>query len=176
MLFKALASRGHQLTVVAPNVPTESIQNITFIHLEQTYLTIMKHYEKEMAGSSAMPSNSFMSMVMWYKYQMTTTKGILASEGFQTAIELKAEQNAKFDLIIFDSSNGPSGLLNLAHLYPDAPIVGISAFTVFPEVFELARSGGSNPSMVPYFTTLYDEQMNYWQRIYNTVHYVASHL
>uniref|UniRef100_A0A182K8V2 UDP-glycosyltransferases domain-containing protein n=1 Tax=Anopheles christyi TaxID=43041 RepID=A0A182K8V2_9DIPT len=162
VLVDALAARGHNLTVVSPDIERKPKANVTYIHLEKTYDTIhegataIDFYEMAQAGIVE-------SMKIFYEYAISMCIGILGSEGYQTIMNYPRDY--KFDLVLYDFTCGPC-LLAVYHRFGQPPMVGVTGFNTPPYTTDLI-GGHKYYAYVPYYTLDYDSSMNFFQRFYN---------
>ncbi|XP_037945001.1 UDP-glucosyltransferase 2, partial [Teleopsis dalmanni] len=171
VLFKGLADRDHELTVITPVVGGELHRGINYLLLDDVYDAVQKSFENDHSDTMAI-FRPFRNTLKWYERELHTCKAIYASKGFRKAYELSKLEARNFDLIIYDVTYGP-GCLWLTHYFKDVPIVGISAYGITPKLLHMARSGAGalQPSTRPHFTSELGENMNFFQRLYNSALY-----
>ncbi|XP_053674713.1 UDP-glucosyltransferase 2-like [Anopheles nili] len=163
-LMEGLAARGHNLTIVSPDIEVKQKPNLTYIHLEETYDTIhegataIDFYEMAQAGILE-------SMKIFYDYAMSMCIGILRSKGYQTIMNYPNDY--KFDLVLYDFTCGPC-LMALYHKFGQPPMVGVTGFNTPPYTTDLI-GGHKYYAYVPYYVLDYDVSMNFFQRFYSAV-------
>uniref|UniRef100_A0A182NJS8 UDP-glycosyltransferases domain-containing protein n=1 Tax=Anopheles dirus TaxID=7168 RepID=A0A182NJS8_9DIPT len=167
-LMEALAARGHNLTVVSPDIERKATPNVTYIHLEETYnvihegATAIDFYEMAQAGIVE-------SMKIFYDYAISMCIGILGSKGYQTIMDYPSDY--KFDLVLYDFTCGPC-LLAVYHRFGQPPMVGVTGFNTPPYSTDLI-GGHKYYAYVPYYTLDYDVNMNFFQRLYSAgIHWI----
>uniref|UniRef100_A0A182FZT7 UDP-glycosyltransferases domain-containing protein n=1 Tax=Anopheles albimanus TaxID=7167 RepID=A0A182FZT7_ANOAL len=164
VLVDALAAKGHNLTIVSPDVEKKVKPNITYIHLEKTYDTIHEGSTAidfyEMAQSGVLES-----MVIFYDYAISMCTGILSSEGYRTIANYPDDY--KFDLVVYDYTCGPC-LMALYVKFGQPPLVGVTAFNIPPYTTDLI-GGHKYYAYVPYYTLDYDSRMSFIERFNNAI-------
>ncbi|ETN60648.1 glucosyl/glucuronosyl transferase [Anopheles darlingi] len=164
VLVDALAAKGHNLTIVSPDVEKKVKPNITYIHLEKTYdaihegATAIDFYE--MAQSGVLES-----MFIFYDYAISMCTGILNSEGYRTISNYPDDY--KFDLVVYDYTCGPC-LMALYVKFGQPPLVGVTAFNIPPYTTDLI-GGHKYYAYVPYYTLDYDSKMSFFERVNNAI-------
>lgn len=104
-----------------------------------------------------------------YDVSINSTDSLSRSDNFQRFIQ----QKEHFDVVIFEIfvCDAMVGLGN----YFNAPIIGFS--TIGPTKWTSDLVGLSdNPSYMPYISNGYSDEMNFWQRIYNSMSYLYEDL
>lgn len=166
VLFNELANKGHNVTILSVDLPkyTQDIPpNVTYIHLEKAYdVLIQSSTKKDILRTMGLAAISPI-----YKWSVDSTQGILESRGWNTLMDYP--DNFKFDLIIFDYTIG-NCLLGFVHKFNNPPLIGISPFLNNPAVIDLIGNP-LFPAYVPHWSTAYDIQMNFLERIHNTMVY-----
>lgn len=172
-----MTTKGHSLTVVTPfrDWDLESEANIDYIFLEDTLKHLKQRYENRDA-ENLLKQSVWKSLIHWYDQQMATCQGNLESQGFSEILQLALKGNHKFDLIIYDLTYGPGCLLHLAYFFKNVPIVGIISSSLTANVLSVNQQVTFNPSLDPYVLTDFTQNMNYWQRLYNTALYGFDYL
>ncbi|TMW52182.1 hypothetical protein DOY81_002741, partial [Sarcophaga bullata] len=169
VLLTSLSNRGHGLTVVTPTIKwdLETEANIDFIFLENTRNHLEQRYENRNAVSF-MDQSVWKSLIHWYDQHMATCQGNLESKGFSDILQLALKQKHKFDLIIYDLTYGPGCLLHLVDLFENVPLVGITSSSLTSDILNINPQLALNPALDPYVLSDFTQNMNYWQRLYNT--------
>lgn len=99
-----------------------------------------------------------------YDVSINSTDSLLRSENFESFLQEKQH----FDVVIFEIFVCDA-MVGLGH-YFDAPVIGFS--TVGPTKWTSDLVGLVDfPSYMPYIGNGYSDQMNFWQRMYNSITY-----
>ena len=172
-----MSNRGHGLTVVTPTIKwdLEPETNIDFIFLEKTRKHLKQRYENR-STSNSMDQSIWKSLIHWYDQHMATCQGNLESNGFSEILQLALKGTHKFDLIIYDLTYGPGCLLHLAYLFENVPLVGITSSSLTSDILNMNQRETFNPALDPYILSHFTQNMNYWQRLYNTALYGFDYL
>ncbi|XP_030378353.1 UDP-glucuronosyltransferase 3A1-like [Scaptodrosophila lebanonensis] len=175
VLLHELATRGHNLTILSVDVPRPNEQvpdNVTYIHLERAY----DMYKQRGEGGSNESITSFIglggfeSIRPFYKFGLETARHIAKSNGMQQL--LNYPDDFHFDLIVNDYTMGPY-LLGFVHKFRYPPILGMSAFHNPPITMDF-MSNTYLPALTPFHSTSYSPQMNFFQRLHNTLIFAAD--
>lgn len=168
-LMEAIAARGHNVTIISPDVEKTAQANIHYIHLEEVYPTLYNGSDKidiiEMANK-----NAFAEIPLFHDFGLKICEGILKSKGL-TQI-LNYPKDFKFDLVIHDLTCGAC-LLGVSEYFNSPPVIGISAF--LNPLYKTQSVGGHNyPAYAPYYALPYDKYMNFFQRVHSVALYAAD--
>lgn len=170
VLMEALAAKGYNLTIVSPDIEKVQKPNLTYIHLEETYHTI--HDGDTAIDLYEMAQESLVkSMVTFYDFGISLCEGVLRSKGLEAI--LNYPDNFKFDLVLYDFTCGPC-LIGLYHKFGQPPLVGVTAFNIPPYTVDYI-GGHKFPAYIPYYTLTYDSDMNFFQRLQNTIIYTLDY-
>ncbi|XP_030372776.1 UDP-glucuronosyltransferase 2B7-like [Scaptodrosophila lebanonensis] len=172
VLLHELARRGHNLTILSVDLPRDDDPvpaNVSYIYLERAY-DMYNDVEDKMTIEYIVNANSFQNIARTYEYGLRTAKLIAASQGMQQLLDYPADFH--FDLIINDYTLGPY-MLGFAHRFRYPPIVGISAYQN-PHTTLDFMSNTYSPALTPYQWTAYSENMNFLQRLHNTLIFAAD--
>ncbi|XP_055623108.1 uncharacterized protein LOC129766560 [Toxorhynchites rutilus septentrionalis] len=157
--IEALAAKGHNLTVVSADVENIPKANITYIHLEKAY-----SYLHEVLDLSEMANkNTFGGVRDLYAWGTGMCKGVLNSNGMHRIMDYP--DDFKFDLVIADVTLGPC-MFGLLHKFGNPPIIGVTAYNN-PSYTPDFVGGRKEHGYVPYVMLNYDDDMNFFQRVYN---------
>lgn len=161
-IYLQLVKSGHNVTVLSPDIDQDSIPNLHYLWTEKVYKEIYEGPNPlnvidliDLTGVAAIPS-------MW-DFCEKNAKGTFDSNGFKTL--LSYPDDFKFDLILFDFSCGPY-LLGFLHKFNYPPLVGLSAFSVPPYVYDYI-GGHRQPAYVSHFVLHYGNDMTFFQRLHN---------
>lgn len=169
-LMHELGRRGHNLTILSCDIPKKGQilpENIHYIHLENVYKSM---YESD-SGSEQLDISEFFGksgifhLHEFYEYIDFISPGILSSKGFQQL--LNYPNDFPVDLIIYDSTAGPS-LLGFLEKFKNVPLVGVTPFLNPPTTSDLTGSH-MFPGYIPHWYTTYDVDMNFFERIDNSL-------
>lgn len=168
-----LAERGHNLTILSVDLPRPDVKvptNVSYIHLERAY----DFYDAEGADkidiSAFIGIGNYVTIPIHYDFGLKTAKNIARSQGLLQL--LNYPDDFKFDVIINDYTLGPY-LLGFAHKFRYPPIIGMTAFHNAPITLDF-MSNHYFPALVPYYSTLYNANMSFLQRLDNTLVFAAD--
>ncbi|KAH8369563.1 hypothetical protein KR093_000152, partial [Drosophila rubida] len=167
VLLYELAERGHNLTILSVNLPRASDKvpaNVTYIYLERAYDFYTDDKDK-IDINSFIGIGSYETIPILYKFGIKTAEFITLSKGLQQLLDYP--DDFKFDVIINDYTMGPY-LLGFVHKFNYPPVIGITAFHNKPLVLDF-MSNSYFPALIPYYSTLYNPKMNFFQRFDNTL-------
>lgn len=159
-LLKALAERGHDLTVIGHFPMKEPIRGYKDVLLDDSEGKFVNFFD----------INTFSGR----RYEMYLAPLILAYFGYKACAEglntpsLKEflRKNETYDLIIAEYFNGDC-FLGFAHKYK-VPVVGLSSCTMMPWLND--RFGNSdNPSYIPDNLMDFSDDMSFRERVENTL-------
>lgn len=169
-LIKALAARGHNITVLSADIDPKPPANVTYLHMEGVYEQFSKENDIELIGDTVgSPSDSV--KFLW-DYAELACVGCLWSNGVRQL--LAYPDQFQVDLILYDYTLGPC-LLGFQHKFNYPPVVGITAFNIPAHAAEIW--GGHNYyAYVPLFALNYDSVMTFWQRVENTYLYAYDYM
>lgn len=166
-LMKALASKGHEVTVIS-NFPQKApFPNLTDINLRPE--------------DASLATNSIdVDMFSKRHYQHYLTPLMLLLLGIKSCTENLPQKDVQdlikeqphFDLIIMEFFNTKC-FLGVAHKLR-APVIGLSSCTLMP-FFDSPLAYPSNPAYVPNNFMPFSDSMGFLERVENTVCYVYHH-
>lgn len=78
---------------------------------------------------------------------------------------LNYPHNFKFDLVLYDYTNGPC-LLPFLHKFGNPPLIGMSAYGN-PSYTVPVAGGHQYYSYVPHNLIIADDNMPFWERVFN---------
>ncbi|KDR22771.1 UDP-glucuronosyltransferase 2C1, partial [Zootermopsis nevadensis] len=161
-LVKELANRGHQVTVLSPFPQKSPVPNYTDIHTGRTRDDLFQ--QTGATNSFDLPKLSYFSVVMmlWGLGEILCDK-VLQEKEVQDLINSNDQQ---FDLIIVEAFVNDC-FLGFAHKFK-APIVQVVSFGGASWMGDWV--GNPNPySYVPDPFQNFSDQMDFWERILNTL-------
>lgn len=163
-LLKALADRGHQLTVFTTHLFDYNNANVTQIHLDESVGINKRIVNQHSHSKKSVLGKSLTELQLHYEL----TKYHLKNQQIQKLIA-KGRRN-DFDLILFESYvNHP--LMALSDLF-DCPIIVSTAITMpFPMMDFIGAE--TNPTIYPEhtLTTYRDGDLTFLQRLHSITHY-----
>ncbi|XP_069681581.1 UDP-glucosyltransferase 2-like [Periplaneta americana] len=164
VLIRALAARGHQVTVISTDVDADNVPNLTSIKIEGVYETLRNSYDFETFGDQS-DTGVISSTFGWVEVLCKTE---FRSEG--TKQLLSYSSNEPFDLIITEASWAEC-FFGFIQKFGSPPVVAISGYGVHP--WSAAAMGvPDNPSYIPVSLLPYSSTMTLTQKIYNSyIHY-----
>lgn len=158
-----LAKKGHNLTILSPDIDKEKIPNVHYLWAEKAYSTLYNGTDSVNILDLS-HENPFSSIVsVWGVWGYLACKGLVTSDGFATL--LNYPDNFKFDLVLFDFTCGPC-LTGFIHKFNYPPVVGLTAFSVPSYIYQYL-DGHKQPAYVPHYTVDYDKNMNFIDRLQN---------
>lgn len=166
-IFYKLAAKGHNLTILSPDVDKENTSGVHYIWAEKVYSTLYNGSKaidiKDMANQS-----SYQAVLSFHGWMRASCQGYNKSKGFQTL--LNYPNDFKFDLVIVDYTCEPC-LLGFLKKFNYPPTLGVSAFSV-PHFTYNFIGGHRQFSYVPHFDAEYESKMNFFERLDNFLLYL----
>lgn len=160
-----LAQHGHNVTALSVNVDFNAPENVTYIHLENTYNVLYGNGKANNDILKRSEENPFQATLSFYKFATLGCIGATRSAGLQKLMEYP--DDFRFDLVIYDFTCGPCAL-GFLHKFNYPPLVSLSGFSI-PQ-FSHHLVGGHKPtSYVPHFSLRYDAKMDFIQRMTNFI-------
>lgn len=170
-IYLGLVGKGHNLTVLSPDIDEISTPNLHYLWSEKVYEALYDGPNPlnitelvDLTGVTAIPS-------MW-EFCQKNAEATFNSSGFKAL--LNYPDGFKFDLVLFDFSCGPF-LLGFLHMFNYPPVVGLSAFSIPPYVYDYL-GGHRQPSYVSHFVLHYGSEMSFMERLHNHVVMAAEDL
>ncbi|XP_021912895.1 UDP-glucuronosyltransferase 2C1-like [Zootermopsis nevadensis] len=161
-LMFELASRGHQVTVVSPFPVKEPIPNYTHITVESDMNDLMGGHVSSNVFDMQSIGPLKMTFFMWLMGEALCDH-VLQNDNIQKLIHSK---DLHFDLVIVEVFINEC-VLGFAHKF-NAPIIQVCTYG--GGNFMADWVGSPNPySYVPDEFLPYEDKMNFWERMYNTV-------
>ncbi|XP_066998948.2 UDP-glucosyltransferase 2 [Anabrus simplex] len=158
-IMKALAARGHQVTVISPNPLPISPANYTDVDLTHSYEHMRSRFD--WASLPTMTGQEFVSTVFTYLVELCDSQ--LSSKSLQ---DFMRTNNETFDLVIYEP-HGYQCYFGLYHKVGSPPLIG---------VFSLGSLSGSlwaignpdHPAYSPDWGNPFSDHMTFLERMYNT--------
>ncbi|KAK9498367.1 hypothetical protein O3M35_003015 [Rhynocoris fuscipes] len=162
-IFRELAARGHNVTIVSPfpqKKPTPNITDIVLPNLLESFLA------KSPVQDWADKDNIFVKMFGLWMFGKVGLIEVLQLETLQNFIK---NDNTKFDLVIAELWFIQFPLVAFGHKY-NAPVIAISPSALFPIVADL--TGNDIPlSYAPLTMFKFDDRMTFFERAQNVFMY-----
>ncbi|KAK9498366.1 hypothetical protein O3M35_003015 [Rhynocoris fuscipes] len=158
-IFRELAARGHNVTIVSPfpqKKPTPNITDIVLPNLLESFLA------KSPVQDWADKDNIFVKMFGLWMFASFGLIPVLETEELQNFI---METNLQFDLVITETWFVQFPLIAFGHKY-NAPVVAISPSILFPIAAEF--TGNDIPvSYAPLTMFAFNDRMSFLERAQN---------
>ncbi|XP_011193314.2 UDP-glucosyltransferase 2-like [Zeugodacus cucurbitae] len=163
--LKALAARGHEVTVISAFPQKKPLRNFRDISIEE----VLNGYEETIVNVIREKYNKWQELNLYYNFFTGVTLSVLKSPKVQELLR----SNAHFDLIIVEALQ-MDAIYALAHHY-NASLIGVSTYGADPTIDELV--GNTSPtSYVPLPLSELSDRMSFWQRLQNVWHYLLHQL
>ncbi|XP_071447734.1 UDP-glycosyltransferase UGT5-like [Hetaerina americana] len=162
-LITALLERGHNMTILSPEVEPESNSNKKEIPLKGSYdLVKLKSFHEEMSGKSY-----FAVMRQQWRKSVEICNHQLHTEG---ALELLSMPPDAFDLILIETILNDCFYLYIRHFGGGSkiPVVGLTAVGSGPWTDGIMGIRVP-PSVSPLYVLPYTSHMSLWQRFHNAL-------
>lgn len=166
VIFNSLVAKGHNLTILSPDIDDDYLPGLNYILAEKVYETIYN------ATSSVnimehINMDFITAIISFYGYGNTSCTGFYVSQGFLTL--LNYPDDFKFDLILVDYIFEPC-LLGFVHKFKYPPTIAVNPFSVPNYIYEFI-GGHTQPSYVSHVNVEYDADMTFFQRVHNFLSY-----
>nr|CAD7453224.1 unnamed protein product [Timema tahoe] len=162
-LMKALAARGHQVTVVSPDSDPDSGANLTYIVLEESYEHIRDNFKYE----TGLGDTFFRTLEMFGEWCYMNCEHQLSSKGGKQI--LGYPDGKMFDLIISEAAYTEC-FMALIPKFGNPPVVLVSAVGIPPNVDRMTGTPAS-PSYIPDYRLPFSDHMDFWERMQNLITY-----
>lgn len=169
MLARALAERGHQVTLITTSEVKESVPNVTVFVLDRAY---DQASEIDLLSDDFERLSPFANLELGNLWNTITCRRMATGPTFKKFLNKFPEDRKTFDLIIHDSAYCEI-FLGLVHRFGYPPHVTITAYGS-PQYYSEAAGNFDNPSIVPQYLLSYTQHMTYMQRVYSTLIYFYS--
>ncbi|KAJ9581435.1 hypothetical protein L9F63_023367, partial [Diploptera punctata] len=163
-LARALAARGHQVTVLSPDVDKgPAIPNLKYILIDGVYDEIREAFDYEESFHGGVVNDVNM-MLDWVSY---SCEKCFQSKNIQEF--LKSSSSEKFDLIITEAAFGEC-FLGLIPKFGNPPVVAVSAFGIVPPT-AIMMGTPINPSFVTNMLLEFSGDNNFLRRFQNFLYH-----
>lgn len=162
-IFKRLTENGHNVTVLSPDPNKATIPNLHYILAEAVYPTLYASPEA-INLTAFLDMNGFQTSAETWRFCHMTSEGFANSNGLQTL--LKYPNTFKFDLVMLDFSCGPF-LLGFLHKFKYPPMMGFTAFSVPPYVYDFVGGHKRMAYVVHYAANLDANHLSFTDRLLN---------
>ncbi|GLH16131.1 uncharacterized protein LOC108744108 [Gryllus bimaculatus] len=159
-VLKALAARGHQITVISPDPLKEPVANYSDVDLSFSY----EDFRQSITFAGMADVNPIRMMKMMTPTLLSVTEKQLASKPIQDFLKYNVSDG--FDLIFFEWF-GYEAYYGLIHAVGSPPIVGIVSLGGSAIQYN-AIGNPNNPAVNPEVLAGYSDRMTFWQRLDNT--------
>ncbi|XP_069697550.1 UDP-glucosyltransferase 2-like isoform X2 [Periplaneta americana] len=164
-LLKALASRGHDITMVGHYPLKTPVANYTDISLRGSLPSEIE----QISVREVSDLGYFKVLYMFWQYQVEMCSKVYESPNLQKLIA----SDIQFDLIITHLF-GADCFLGFSHLFK-APVISIVTSVSLP--WGADRIGNvDHPAYIPNYFLPFSDRMSFWQRLVNTVFIEAAKL
>ncbi|KNC24650.1 hypothetical protein FF38_13551, partial [Lucilia cuprina] len=154
--LKALAAKGHEMTVINAFPQKQSIANFRDVPV----IEVHDNYA-ELVESAKIKRNKWEEMTFMAGFFLNLTETVVKNPGVQ-----KLLNNEKFDLVIVEALHTDAWYAFARHF--NAPLIGLSSFGTDPIIDELM--GNMSPlSYSPLITAGLTERMTYGERLKNVI-------
>nr|CAD7426443.1 unnamed protein product [Timema monikensis] len=165
-LMKALAARGHQVTVVSPDSDPNSGPNLTYIVLENSYEHIRDNFKYE----TGLGDTFFQTLDLFGEWCYMNCEHQLSSKGGKQI--LGYPDGKMFDLIISEAAYTEC-FMALIPKFGNPPVVLVSAVGIPPNVDRMTGTPVS-PSYIPDYRLPFSDHMDFWERMQNLLTYFTN--
>lgn len=165
-----LAKKGYNITALSVDIDPEPTPNLHYLHAEGVYDAVQKIFNAS-GNPEEFPEMSIPDGIkIFYQYITVLSDAVMKTTGFKKL--LAYPDDFKFDLVIVDYTGLPD-TFGFVHKFNNPPIVGISAFMTPPNTYELTGNPVV-PSLLPFYSSFFPGDMNFWQRSLNVYYYALD--
>ncbi|XP_066999951.2 UDP-glucosyltransferase 2 isoform X1 [Anabrus simplex] len=158
-IMKALAARGHQVTVISPNPLPDPPTNYTDVDLSFSYEYF--HSRFDFARLPIMTGEEFVIAVSTYAIDLCDAQ--LSSKPLQDFIRTN---NETFDMVIYEPLTYQC-YFGLYHKVGSPPLVGVlSLGSPSPTLWAIGNP--DHPAFSPHWINPFSDHMTFWERMYST--------
>ncbi|XP_066998719.2 UDP-glycosyltransferase UGT5 [Anabrus simplex] len=156
VIMKALAARGHQVTVISPNPQKMAIANFTDIDVSESY--------KFMSEMEFHAMDKMQPVDTWTILNYVFAKVVDFQLG-SPQVQALIKNNTRFDLVIIERVMCEA-YFGLIHQMGSPPVVGVLSLGGMSVSYN-NMGNPFNPSYLPDLLTSYSNHMSFWERFYN---------
>ncbi|XP_069675715.1 UDP-glucosyltransferase 2-like [Periplaneta americana] len=155
-LFKSLAARGHQVEVYGQYPLEKPVPNYTDV------VIAAPAFLQDVSIEQIRGTGVFQMLTHYKQNMLDTCRAALNNQNIRNLMN----SNKTYDVVIM-YLGGPDCLIGFSHRFK-APLIGITASTCLPWVPH--RIGNpDNTAYIPNLFLSFRDQMNFWERLVNTV-------
>ncbi len=163
-IFYKLAAKGHNLTILSPDIDKEQTSGLHYIWAERVY-SYLYNGSKAINLIDMVDDSPYEGVLAFRNWITAACRGYYKSKGFQTLLDYP--DNFKFDLVLVVYTSEPC-LLGFLKKFNYPPTVGLSAFSV-PHYTYHFIGGHRQFSYVPHYDAEYESKMNFFERLDNFI-------
>lgn len=164
-LMKALAAKGHEVTVISHFPQQEPLRNYRDVSLKGTAPPLVHIFN--VADYKGRWYEKYVSSFVLYYFGYQSCVAGLASQPIQDFLKV----NQTYDLIVMEYFNTDC-YLGFAHKFK-APLISVGSCSLMPWLNE-RFANPDNPSYIPVNLMPYSDRMSFLERVENTVSYVCN--
>ncbi|XP_062550934.1 UDP-glucosyltransferase 2-like [Armigeres subalbatus] len=172
-LMNGLAARGHNVTVVSPDVEKKPPKNVTYIHLENIYDEMYNSSDRILPDFFEMHKSPLQTLGMLDEFSIVWCKIGIKSNGFKQLMSYPTK--FKFDLFMSDYMSGPCFASLLMHRFGNPPYIPVAPYnalaTSSPLIGSYAYSGAipNHSYDVPVSMSFLERLQNWFYDLYEIV-------
>ncbi|XP_055604627.1 UDP-glucosyltransferase 2-like [Uranotaenia lowii] len=167
-LAHSLALKGHNVTVLCPDIERKPPTNVSYIHLENLYSAFYNSSQPNLPYFFHLHElNPLVVLEQVNEFSIKCCKLSLISEGFHQL--LNYPKDYKFDVVIADYMNGGCVATAIMHRFRNPPLVPAVPYNTLSTSTPLIGSFVYS-SMVPNYVFDVTQEMSFWQRAKNFVY------
>lgn len=197
-MVNALAAKGHNITILSPDVNRNPPPGVHYIHMEgiytgnefQSYLESIFNHHSAMSPLTEPIDYDYelyktcegMKLILWkiwikiFQISLICNQNFFLvffkSQGFNQL--LNYPEDFPVDLVIHDITPGAC-LLGFLHKFGNAPLISVTAYA-HPTVLSTMIGDHHYYSYIPHYYLPYNTDMNFFQRFYNFIVHLIEHM
>ncbi|KAK3919396.1 UDP-glycosyltransferase UGT5 [Frankliniella fusca] len=165
-LTRALADRGHHITLVSPMAKTDKLLPTHNHHIvsvqNDTVMAFKKNsIKKFMTGET---EQFLSSMITFFQWGPQLVRSTLGHPNFKAEVDKPGQ---KFDLVITEAFFLQEAMVGLGHKF-NAPVIALNPFGASPQINQI-MGNAINPAWVPNLFLGLGGQLTFTERVINTV-------